>query len=328
MCIIRSSSASEAESDLLSRWEPLGPLLLRDTDLQLAPEGWGPVFPLSTTGGGFDLLVSARDASLRQHIVRCHTRLGAPPLGDHDVELALALGDPGGFDADGVGAPWVATLDGKRILLYVGRKNLAGPVPFQTQLGIASLSQEGFVVARSKTPLLPLTKNEPIGNASCCVFPSPSGPQLIYTSFLRWEDEGEQSRHYYTLRKVKWADRELPSPREVVIPLGVGEYAVTAPSLLDLGDTQLLTFTARGPSYQIFLAASSATGVFHRLNGAIQLPRTDLDSEMQCYPRFVEWNSEVLLLYSGNRFGRDALLAARWNGEDLAKTIKGFLENF
>ena len=104
------------------------------------------------------LYVTGRDASVRSRIGVVAFRWGErPKVVGISPQPVLDLGEPGAFDMDGVGYPWVVENGGEVWMYYVGWNRLNGDVPFRNQVGLAVSRDGGETFKRfSRAPLLPL----------------------------------------------------------------------------------------------------------------------------------------------------------------------------
>lgn len=292
-----------------------------------APEGIGPCCPLSGPDvPGRHLLVAGRDAKGEQRIA--HVEIdpnGGQRARMHNI--VLDQGPPGRFDSNGVGYPFVTSLDDRRILLFVGWLRLAGPAPFRNDIAAALLDDDLKVCDRPAIPLLPPTPKEPFGSGSCCVMDTEKGPRLLYTSFNSWSQSSSGIAPNYELRSVLLNEAGNPERKpDTVIPASRNEYAISHPSTLTTQSGVLCAFTARGDRYRLFGAVSRDGSTWSRLPGQLEVPGGKYDGDMQCYPRLIEDDEGPQLFYSGDVYGRQTLLRARWVGPPLSDVVAATLE--
>jgi hypothetical protein len=321
---VTSRFLSRAERALLTSWKPLGPILVSEPASELAPQGLGPCFPLSINSGTIDLLVSSRDSDGCQQIIHTEATVGVITPIDLASNIVLTRDSDSQFDTHGVGYPCLTTIEGVRTLLYVGWQRLDGEIPFRNEVGSAVL--DDYLGTLERTKGLTLSGPEPlVGSGSCDVVEMGGRTRLLYTRFLPWEHCEGGMRHRY---EIHIAERQAGSWRTgpwPAISLQGSEYALCHPSTIVFEDSVLCAFTARGDRYRLHLAVSGPDLCFHRIPGEIELTVGAHDDDMQCYPRFAWDGEDLILLYSGNRYGRDGLLAARWSGnsiQDLVTEVK------
>jgi hypothetical protein len=289
-------------------WLSRGAIFKPDPAIWWMGGGLGAFCALPRGGERVQLFVTGRDATIRSRVGVVTLRWAdRPQLVKISTQPVLDLGAPGTFDMDGVSYPWIVDNGGELWMYYVGWNRLGGDIPFRNQIGLAISSNGGKTFERvTRAPLLPLTDEEPIGSGSTYVDRVPGGWRMLYTSFLRWERRPEGPRHYYHIREaysvdgIKW-DR----PGKVIVDLvPPDEYALGAPDVAIVNGRRILYFTTRGNRYRLFAAVEGSKGAWTRLPGALNIPRGDFDSDMQCYPRTLALGGKLHLLYCGNGYGR------------------------
>ena len=315
-----SRSASLAEHTLLTSWEPLGPILAYEPSSDLAPNGLGPCFPLSADSGLIDLLVSGRDSDGCQQIIRAETQVGVVTPLDSASQIILTRRPGDLFDTHGVGYPCLTTIEGVRTLLYVGWHRLDGEIPFRNGVGSAVLDDDLVVLERADGPILS-GPDSLVGSGSCDVVEVGGQTRLLYTRFLSWERFGTGMRHRYEIHIAERQEGVWRTGPWPAISLQGDEYALCHPSTIVFDDSVLCAFTARGDRYRLHLAVSGPNLCFRRLPGTIELAAGVRDDDMQCYPRFAWDGEDLVLFYSGNHYGRDGLLAARWVGASIQDLV-------
>ncbi|MDQ1077601.1 hypothetical protein [Pseudoroseomonas cervicalis] len=273
--------------------------------------GLGAFFPRLDAQGGLELFVSGRDAAgtSRIGLLRYAGFPEAPRLEAVSAPL-LGPGEPGAFDADGVGYPWLV---GDR-LYYVGWQRLGGAVPFRNQLGLA-LGDAGGFVRHSRAPLLAACDAEPIGHGSCCVERlGPGRWRMLYTCFLGWEAQpGGGLRHRYRIHAAWSADGlAWQLPGQVAVDFDPAaeaeEYALACPvTWPGAGPEELLLFTARGARYRLHAARGGEGGRFRRITPPLAIAAGDWDDAMQCYPRLLRRRGQDFLFHAGNGYGRSGI---------------------
>ncbi len=161
----------------------------------------------------------------------------------------------------------------------------------------------------------------PLGTGSCEVVATADGWELLYTRFLAWDEVDGSFQHRYEVhRALLDADGRVAVLRGVAIGLEAGEHSLCHPTVLDLGGVFLGAFCVRGDRYRIHLAVAGPDLRFQRIGEVGGLSHVPGAAEEQCYPRLIRDGRRIVLVYSGDRYGRDALMAAVWSGgsiEDL-----------
>jgi hypothetical protein len=314
-----TGASSPLDSDFiraqLNNWQPRGAVYRPDRAISWMSDGAGSFFAMPQGKETVRLFLTGRDAAVRSRIGIVELRWSdRPEVIGIPREPVFDVGEPGSFDMDGVSYPSLVESDGALLMYYVGWNRLAGDIPFRNQIGLA-ISEDGGKSFRRATraPLLPLTDEESIGSGSCCIERVTGGWRLYYTNFLRWERRPEGPRHYYHIREAYSKDGiHWERPGKTVIDLvPPDEYALGAPDLDVRGAHRVMHFTARGHRYNLFAAVETADG-WTRLPGHLKISHRDFDSDMQCYPKTMNFRGRTYLLYSGNGYGRSGIGYAEW----------------
>jgi hypothetical protein len=302
----------------LTGWKACGAFFRPDESVPWMAGGAGAFFAMPQDSSTVRLFLTGRDKTIRTRVGIVTLKWsGRPEVVDVTRESVIDLGELGAFDMDGVSYPWLVEREGALFMYYVGWNRLGGEIPFRNQIGLAVSEDGGKRFRRvNKAPLFPLTDGEPIGSGSHCVEKVPGGWRMFYTSFLRWERATDGPRHYYHIREAHSKDGiHWERPGTVAVDLiAPDEYALGAPDLDTRDGRRLLYFTARGDRYRLFAAEEGADGRWNRLPGHLEIPRGDFDSDMQCYPRSLQFGGKSYLLYSGNGYGRAGIGYAQWTG--------------
>ncbi len=126
-------------------------------------------------------------------------------------------------------------------------------------------------------------------------FPS-NNPEPIYTVFYAESGNG-----------IDWTPHEGP-----VIPYNYDGEVVSAPWVLKVKHKYCMWYSTRGhtsrdaKNYTIGYAESADGLSWERMDELAGIPRSmeGWDSEMTCYPAFLEHGDNVYMFYSGNGVGR------------------------
>lgn len=294
--------------DPKKNWLPHGPIFKPDPAIGWMAGGLGAFCVVPQGNTRLHVFVTGRDSSVRSRIglikLEWEERPQVVEIGSMPV---FDIGELGTFDMDGVSYPWIVENDGALWMYYVGWNRLGGEIPFRNQVGLAVSTDGGRSFNRlSKAPLLALTDQEPIGSGSVCVERVAGGWRMFYTSFLRWERRPDGPRHYYHIREAYSSDGiHWERPGKVIVDLiAPDEYALGAPDIAVHDGQRMLYFTVRGHRYRLFASIQGANGDWHRIPEAFDIPHSDFDSGMQCYPRNLRFGGKDYLLYSGNGYGR------------------------
>jgi hypothetical protein len=270
--------------------------------------GLGAFFPRITAEGRLELLVSGRDAQGESRIGSMVFEWGDPPRLLHITDPVLDRGEPGAFDMNGAGYPWLVEQDGVQRLFYVGWMRLGAGVPFRNQLGLAARSGDAGPFRRlSRASWFPATDREPIGTGSCAVDRLPDGRwRILYVNFVAWDREGDAITHRYNVRQAFSSDG-LAFDREastVAIELEGDEVAIGTPAPRRIGEDQEILFTARTRFYRLYSVPVAAGGEILKRRTLLNIPAGSWDREMQGYPKVLRHAGQDWLFYCGDGYGR------------------------
>jgi hypothetical protein len=309
----------ESAHSQVMKWRPRGAIFEPNPAIWWMRGGAGPFFALPRGSEQVQLFVACRDEAVRSRIgVVTLQWTDRPKIIQVSPEPVFDLGALGTFDMDGVSYPWIVEYAGALWMYYLGWNRLGGEIPFRVQVGLAISTDGGRSFERvSRAPLLALTDKEPFGTGSLCVERVSGGWRMYYTRFLRWERRPDGPRHYYHICEAHSSDGlNWDRPGKVIVDLiPPDEYALGAPDLAVRGKNRVLYFTARGHRYRLFASVEGADGEWTRLSEPLDIPRSDFDSDMQCYPRNLAVGGKDYLLYSGNGYGRAGIGYAELTGE-------------
>lgn len=278
------------------------------SSLWWATTGLGPCWTEVVNRELLRLFVVGRDNENRSRIGE-----GLLNLATMDLQLSddpvLDLGERGTFDFNGVSYPWLVKTPSVERLYYTGWTK-GHHVPFINDLGVAERGRLEIEFRRcSRASIFPRTNEEPFGTGSVCVIETEGRWQIWYTSFVSWQKKPWDDKHYYNIRTatssdgLTWARLSKPC---IDFDETQGEYAIGRPSVLHYRGQYLMWFSVRGESYRIEFACSQDGFTWKRVNNLLGLSRSHSgwDSEMACYGHVVSLNDKLLMVYSGNGYGR------------------------
>lgn len=270
--------------------------------------GLGAFFPRITREGYLELLVSGRDEAGESRIGSLIFEWGDPPRLVHVSDPVLDCGEPGAFDMNGAGYPWLVEDGDLQRMFYVGWMRLGGRVPFRNQMGLAERhGDRGPFRRRSRASWFPATDAEPIGTGSCSVDRLPSGRwRMLYVNFVRWEVGSPTVSHRYNLRQA-FSNDGLNFDRDastVAIELSDGEVAIGTPAPRWVGAAQEILFTARVRDYRLYAVPVGPDGNILRERTRLDIAAAAWDGQMQCYPKVLRHAGLDYLFYCGDGYGR------------------------
>lgn len=225
-------------------------------------------------------------------------------------------GAPGTFDDEGL-MPSCAVDDGERMRLYYSGWNQRKTVPYHNAMGLAFSTDGGATFARDfQGPILDRCAAEPYLAVTPTVLVERGLWRMWYVSGLRWERIAERYEPVYV---IKYAESEdgiaWRRSNRTCIPQQFEDEAFSRPWVLRLGDGYHMWYCYRrsedyrdgAGSYRIGYATSGDGLSWLRRDDLAGLPASaqGWDSSMTCYPAVFRIESELVMLYNGNGFGRE-----------------------
>ena len=262
----------------------------------------------------FVLAFTSRDSSQRSHIYLSRaTVLDGQVMLTGEPKLALAPGDPGYFDCDGVISG--CFLKHKRLyyLYYVGWQNLPEGL-WLCDTGRAILDIEKLTLEKEfPGPVLGRDKTNPLFAAATAFYITPDNHwHTWYNSGIRWEKTSAGSHCHYGMHYAHSTDGiDWQCSTDMCIPFADEyEYAFGRPSVVYWDNVFHMWFAHRATkdiaTYRIGFA-SSTDGLNWDRNDAISgidVSSDGWDSEMICYPCVFQHKGYKYMLYNGNDYGR------------------------
>lgn len=298
----------------------------------LSPEmGIGPVWrshfqlpvPRLTSGFTAELLFSGRDEFNRSHGFRAQIDLSSSPRATFvEPDPVLSPGLAGAFDEDGVMPSSVLSVGNELWMYYVGWKRTEDK-PFRTEIGLAISDDGGKSYHRAReSAVLGLQADEPFAVSQPCVWQTPDGYQMIYSSVRDWRAHDGRLEPRYLLRRARSSDG-LHWRTEKTSALGFAsdeEGGLSRPTILHRNRLAFLLYSYRSwrgfrtdkeSAYRLGFAYSADGETWTRRDGALgfseQAEPGTWDFLMQAYPALLEWGNTLFCFYSGNGFGRSGL---------------------
>lgn len=238
----------------------------------------------------------------------------------------LDLGEPGQFDANGLGAS-TALWAGDQVWLYYSGFALRTDVPYQIAVGLAVSDDGGHTFRRAcHGPVMSYGPHDPYFVSTPCVWRDGSRFHALYNSVRQWVRHDSQWECIYDLRSadsddgIHWRPHAGPA-----LDLAEGEVGLARPWVIPgSGGGYRMWFSHRGlhgfrgPGGQGYRmqAARSDDGFRWRREGAdvawSNPPAAgDWDGWMQAYSCVVPLGDELIMFYNGNDFGRGGFGWAR-----------------
>ncbi|BCA94979.1 hypothetical protein TUM19329_13400 [Legionella antarctica] len=261
----------------------------------------------------FIVAFTCRDAKRRSHIFLSYatvsqgnlTMIGTP-------KLALAPGDAGYFDCDGVISVCLVKNNNQHYLYYVGWQNLPDSL-WLCDTGRAVLNPDELTLEKEfPGPVLGRDKNNPLFAAATAFHIKDDVWHTWYNSGVKWEKREQGWHHHYGIHHAQSTNGvDWTCDPGMCIPFADEyEYAFGRPSVYFKDDIYYMWFAHRATketaSYRIGFASSSNGLNWDRKDklSGIDVSPTGWDSEMICYPYIFEHQDQLYMLYNGNDYGK------------------------
>jgi hypothetical protein len=236
------------------------------------------------------------------------------------------LGERGCFDEHGI-FPFSPIRVEDKLFAYTTGWTRRKSVATDSGIGLAISSDGGdSFVKQGQGPILGPSLHEPFLVSDGFAIRHMDLFHMWYIYGQRWiyESQGAAPDRVYKIAHAVSLDgrRWSPSSRCVLDDwLGVDECQAL-PSVIRHGDCWHMVFCyrnatdfRRNPDRAYRLGYASSIDLIDWKRSELQLTRdrtsTGWDSDMQCYPNFVQVNGQLFLLYNGNEFGRYGFGLAR-----------------
>lgn len=230
-------------------------------------------------------------------------------------ESIIGKGDIGNFDDSGVNFTSLVHFQGQDYFYYYGW-NLGVTVPFRNAVGVARRNEENDVeyTRYFPGPIIDRSPTEPGLCATPCVIPFGDGLRMYFTQGTPWILKDGVPHiacnvaYADSSDGLNWFRHESPS----VINL-VTDHVVTTPFVKYEDGKFKMWYSYRGEKYRIGYAESVDGAAFERMDqeAGITVSEFGWDSEMVCYPKVFDLNSEQYMVYCGNDFGRSGFGLAK-----------------
>jgi hypothetical protein len=236
------------------------------------------------------------------------------------------LGERGCFDEHGI-FPFSPIRVEDKLFAYTTGWTRRKSVATDSGIGLAISSDGGdSFVKQGQGPILGPSLHEPFLVSDGFTIRHMDLFHMWYIYGQRWiyESQGAAPDRVYKIAHAVSSDgrRWSPSSRCVLDDwLGVDECQAL-PSVIRHGDCWHMVFCyrnatdfRRNPDRAYRLGYASSIDLIDWKRSELQLTRdctsAGWDSDMQCYPNFVQVNGQLFLLYNGNEFGRYGFGLAR-----------------
>lgn len=202
----------------------------------------------------------------------------------------------GRFDSDGFMPSCVIKKGDELWMYYVGWLALAGEAKYHTAIGLAASRDGEFWTRKFDAPVMDRTREEPGIHTTPYVYMTNNGLKMLYASGSVWKD-GDCCYFMYHASSddgVTWLEA---SRRK----LNKSKDAVSCRPTLQLGNNSLG-----------WVCHCSRTFKTDYIILPEPPPRSNWDSDMQCYPYVFEFGGKMLMLYNGNGYGQTGVGLAEY----------------
>lgn len=295
----------------IQRWRTGPPVLQPDPDISWLVSHTGSAAGRIHPDGRVEVLVSGRDDHNRSHIGRVWLDPGDPwQPAKIEHRPVLSPGTTGAFDDCGTSYPCIVDDGDNDWLLYTGWTRSV-TVPFHNDLGLARADPTGTYTRVSRAPILARTDADHLSIGSSHAIIDDGHWRLWYTSWTSWGDATDDAPHHYLIKYAEsddghhWRRNDLVS----IGPAHPDEHSICSPSVLRIDGTYHMWFCSRGDRYRIHHAHSpdGITWTRTREPVAFATDTTGFDDLERAYPCVLRDGNRLLMLYSGNGYGRSGL---------------------
>ncbi len=260
-----------------------------------------------------------------QGLFKSHVRWVDLDLGNPDIPKVIAHsegpvltpGREGAFDDSGVMLGSIVQFKDENYVYFTGWSR-GDPTPYSLSIGlIKARDTDGSLDRDAEGPILGRSQRDPFVQSHPIVFRSEEQWFMIYQSGYDWLDTQGRWESLYRLRMAYSENGVQWSPGEPnLVPQVSSDECQTSPTLLRTSDGWLMYFAYRrgldfrgnsSGAYRIGAAFSKDMRSWQRIMDPLSLgpSAAGWDSEMVCYPRFLEVDGKLGVLYCGNNFGKD-----------------------
>ncbi len=302
-------------------WVRMGTVIRPPLNFDWLIGGFGHCHALLLKSGHVLLTLCGRDELGRSRIGEAIWSIDSNKC-EIKTKSVLPLGELGTFDYNGTSYPWIVRDNYVDYLFYTGW-NQGVHVPFINGLGLAVRNESGNYIKRSRAPIIHRSDAEPIGTGSVCVLKDGDIWRMWYTSFERWGSiDLNEEKHYYNIKYAhsnNGIDWNRPDKVCINYNKSNGEYVTGKPAVIKYRGWYLMWFSYRGRSYKIGFAHSRDGINWTRNDSALGLDVSGQgwDSEMICYGFPLLLNDKIIMIYSGNKFGRSGIGWAQMSLADM-----------
>ena len=236
----------------------------------------------------------------------------------------LDVGEAGTFDADGVAPSYLLNIGSKKLLYYFGFQRTSVKDVTLILAGLATSNDRGVFVKVSKTPLLERTDNETFLRSSVSVLRTAGIYEIWYTSTMSgWkpiDTGGLLSKTSYPKYSISYKQQFLYNLWDAhgarCIFLHDDEFGIGRPWVIKEDNIYKMWYSVRSKKIAYKIGYAESDDGFHwvrRDDKCGLLPsKSGWDSEMVCFGTVVDFGNGRIMIYNGNKHGKEGFGYALW----------------
>jgi len=229
----------------------------------------------------------------------------------------IKIGDLGTFDCDGIYLTTITKFENK-LYGYYGGWNAGQRGLFYSKIGLAISEDNGLTFKKySKAPILNIDHIDPLSVMAPFVIFNDGIWKMWYASAIKFFYERDQLKSYYTIKYATSLNGiDWFKSNEICLPLGIKDSNIARACILK----EMSYYKSWYPvvdrltgQYRIGYAESKDGVIFNRKDelSGISKSKVGWDSEAITYPYVIKHESELLMFYNGNNFGKEGFGLAK-----------------
>ena len=235
------------------------------------------------------------------------------------------FGPMGTFDDSGIMPTSIITVGDKKYLYYIGWTTRQ-TVPYQNAIGLAISSDGGKTFKKhSLGPIISVNDIEPFFSGTAFVIQENTIFKMWYLSCIGWQTFNSKPEPLYNIKYAQSKNGiNWNQTGNIAIELLDDEGGLVSPTVIKQNGFYKMWFGKRkktdyrknvNNSYKIGYAESldGVTWIRNDNDAGITNSLTGWDSEMISYPYVIKLESEIIMFYNGNGFGKTGFGYAKIN---------------
>lgn len=213
------------------------------------------------------------------------------------------------FENLGVSYPFVFSENNLEYLFYVGwSKDLN--YNFKNFLFFKKNKKINFGNPQIKAQKV-FKKDSNIGNGSCCILKVNKIYYMWFTNFISAGEKKHNLRYRYLIQSATSKDLKKweINKRKCIKFKSNDEIAISKPTVIYRNKKFHMWFCYRGKNYKIGYAYSMNGVDWKRKDNDLIFKgkKNKWDNESMCYPTVTNFKNKLIMLYSGNSYGKDGI---------------------